>query len=53
LEESGRSPALANALKRFPDAAGRLPLLLHPLAAALALARQTGRITAWARRRDD
>ena len=53
LEERGFWPRLAQAMKRFPDAGGRLPLLLHPLAAVLALLRQTGRMTAWARPQDD
>lgn len=53
LEDSGRCQRLAQAMKGLPEAASRLPLLLHPLATALAFLRQASRMTAWGKRADD
>jgi SAM-dependent methyltransferase len=53
LEDRGRLPGLAARLKAFPEAGGRLSQVLFPLAFLLAAAGQTGRMTIWARRKDD
>ena len=53
LEDRGWLPKLAARLKAFPEAGGRLSQVLFPLAFLLAAAGQTGRMTIWARRKDD
>lgn len=44
---------LAGPLMRFPERPGRLPYLLYPVAWALSLLGQTGRMVIWARRDGD
>jgi 2-polyprenyl-3-methyl-5-hydroxy-6-metoxy-1,4-benzoquinol methylase len=49
LEDLGRS-RVGGALRGYPDNRGRKEYYLYPLATALALAGQTGRMTVWARK---
>lgn len=53
LEDRGILPRVAKRFREFPERGGRLSLLLHPLAVVLASLGQTGRMTVWARKRDD
>lgn len=49
LADRDLAPRLAQAAVRYPETGGRLAQVLHPLAAALAAAGQTGRMAVWAR----
>ncbi len=53
LRDRGGAPRLADWLENYPERGGRLQWALHPLAFALALLGQTGRMTVWARREDE
>jgi len=53
LEDRGLDNRLTRFLAGFPSAGGRLPYRVYPLASLLAAFGQTGRMTVWARRRDD
>lgn len=53
LQDRGVRNRLTRFLADFPEAGGRNPYRLYPLACLLAAFGQTGRMTVWARRRDD
>lgn len=50
LEDWNAPPRIARAFRNYPHTAGRLALLLYPLAWLLATLRQTGRMTVLARK---
>lgn len=53
LLDRGICNRLTRFLTNFPETGGRLPYRVYPLAFILAAFGQTGRMTVWARRRDD
>jgi 2-polyprenyl-3-methyl-5-hydroxy-6-metoxy-1,4-benzoquinol methylase len=53
LQDRDRCPRLSTILQQYPTAAGAWAYRLYPLACALALLGQTGRMTVWAQNRDD
>jgi 2-polyprenyl-3-methyl-5-hydroxy-6-metoxy-1,4-benzoquinol methylase len=53
LEDWGAPRWLCQRVKRFPDGVGLLTVLLYPVAWLMAALGQTGRMTVWARRRDE
>lgn len=53
LEDRRWLPGVAARLKAFPETGGLLSYLLFPIAFLCAAAGQTGRMTVWARRKDD
>ena len=53
LENCGIRNRLTRFLEGFPEAGGRTPYRVYPLACLFAAFGQTGRMTVWARRRDD
>jgi 2-polyprenyl-3-methyl-5-hydroxy-6-metoxy-1,4-benzoquinol methylase len=53
LEDRGKLPAIAERLIRFPMQSGKINYAVLPMAYLMSLVGQTGRMTIWARQKDD